>query len=187
MPAIYMLRRRGGLAGMPAGRVWSTRFAFLKAVGAQIALSYTFLGTSLAVIRGCVAHLSNRPLVFSETNADDIGRQSRRAHLLEPAMRRAARDALALLTLCAGLAVWRIYLDPTYGVGKEAVDWRFHLVWMMPLVVVALSPWIFHPYVVGGRDLPHRRPRPAAARVAGAPRLAPESPEWTAARRRGAA
>lgn len=186
LPAIYLLRRRGGLAAMPGGRIWGTRFGAGKAVAAQFTLSYTFLGTSLAVTRGALAHLFNRPLVFAETNADDIGRLPRRAHLGAASMRHAARDALVLLFLAAALGIWRIYIDPSYGVGPVAVDWRFHLVWLTPLVITALSPWAFHPYIVGGRDLPRRRPSPTM-RPGEASCMAQESHEWAATGRRGAA
>jgi hypothetical protein len=184
-PAIYLLRRRGGLAAMPAGKVWTTRFAACKAIASQIALSLMFVGTSIAISRGALAYLFNRPIVFSATNTDDIGRSSRLAHLREHSMRSAARDALVLLSLCAALAVWRIYVNPNYGVG-DAFDGRFHLVWLIPLVITALCPWVFHPYFVAGRDLPKRRSTPSM-RAAGAPRIAPQSAEQAAPRRRGAA
>jgi hypothetical protein len=185
MPAIYLLRRRGGLANMPAGRAWA-RFGVPKAIAAQFALSYAFLGMSLAVGRGALAHLFNQPLVFAATNADDIGRMARRAHLREEPMRQAARDAIVLLLLAAGLATWRLYFDPVQTVSETAIDWRYHLVWLVPLVVVAIAPWMFHPYIVGGRDLPKRRARPAVHDDV-TPHLAPRTTEWAAARRRGAA
>jgi cellulose synthase/poly-beta-1,6-N-acetylglucosamine synthase-like glycosyltransferase len=184
VPAIYLLRRRGALTVMPAGRVWATRFGACKAIASQIALSYVFLGTSIAITRGALAHLFNRSIVFSATNTDDIGRASRLAHLRDPSMREAARDALTLLSLCAALALWRLYIDPTYGVGKE-FDWRFHLVWLIPLVVAALCPWIFHPYFVTGRD-PQPRSR-VPMRAAGASRFTPQSAAQAASGRRGAA
>jgi hypothetical protein len=186
LPAVFMLRRRGALAAMPAGGVWSTRSGTLKAAAAQLALSYTFIGVSLAVIRGALAHLFNRPIVFGETNADDLGRSSRRSHLLAQPMRHAAKDALLLMTIAAVLAFWRIYLDPDASVPTTAIDWRFHLVWLAPLFVVAFSPWIFHPYLVTGRDLPQRRSR-VATPTGETPDLVPEPPEWAATRRRGAA
>jgi glycosyl transferase family 2 len=185
MPAIYVLRRRGALAAMPAGRVWATRFGAGKAIASQIAVSYVFLGTSIAITRGALAHLFNRPIVFSATNTDDMGRSSRLAHLRERSMRAAARDALGLLSLCAALAVWRIYINPTYGVG-DSFDWRFHLVWMIPLVIAALCPWIFHPYFVWGRDIPKPQSR-LSMRAAGALRIAPRPADGAATRRRGAA
>jgi hypothetical protein len=101
-------------------------------------------------------------------------------------MRQAGRDALALLSVCAVLAGWRLYLDPSYGVDPKDFDWRFHLVWLSPLLVAALAPWIFHPYVVGGRDLPRRRSQ-QSLRAGGAPRMALESREQAVAHRRGAA
>jgi cellulose synthase/poly-beta-1,6-N-acetylglucosamine synthase-like glycosyltransferase len=185
MPAIYLLRRRGALAAMPAGRVWATRFGACKAIASQIALSFMFLGTSIAITRGALAHLFNRAIVFSATNTDDIGRSSRLAHLREPSMRQAARDTLTMLSLCAALAVWRVHIDPIYGVG-EGFDSRFHLVWLIPLVVAALCPWFFHPYFVAGRDLPQPRSR-APMRAASAPHIAPQSTDEMATRRRGAA
>jgi hypothetical protein len=185
VPAIYLLRRRGGLATMPAGKVWATRFGPCKAILSQIALSYTFVGTSIAITRGALAHLFNRPIVFSATNTDDIGRSSRLAHLHEPSMRSAAHDALALLLLCAGLAFWRLYIDPTYGVGKD-FDWHFHLVWLIPLVVTALCPWVFHPYFVAGPDPLTPRSK-AVTRAAAASRVAPQSGAEAASGRLGAA
>jgi hypothetical protein len=186
MPAIYMLRRRGGLANMTGGTVWASHVGPLKAIAAQFALSYTFLGMSLAVSRGALAHLFNRPLVFAETNSDNLGQTSRKAHLLSPPMRKAARDAFALIAIAAVLALYRFVVDPADPTAKGAIDFRFHLVWLVPLVIVAVSPWVFHPYIVGGRDLPPRRsrtPKPAPA-VAHIPA---DTPDWAAARRRGAA
>jgi hypothetical protein len=185
IPALYMLRRRGALASMPAGRVWASRLSPLKACGAQLALSYVFLGMSLAVTRGALAHIFNRPLVFAETNADDLGQTSRRSHLLAPAMRQAARDAILLLAIGAALFIYHLSVDPAVGTAKHAIDWRYHFVWLHALVVVALAPLIFHPYIVGGRDLRPRRSR--TSRSAAAARIAAESPEWAAARRQGAA
>ncbi len=186
LPAVFMLRRRGALASMPAGRAWSTRFGSLKAVAAQLALSYTFIGVSLAVTRGALAHLFNRAIVFGETNADDLGRLSRRSHLLATPMRQATKDAVLLMAVAAALAIWRIYLDPAASDPETAIDWRFHLVWLAPLAVVAFSPWVFHPYLVTGRDLPQRRARASHPASVVAP-VAPPPPEWAAARRRGAA
>ena len=82
--------------------------------------------------------------------------------------------------------LYRMYVDPTASPGKDALDWRFHLVWILPLAVVAFSPWIFHPYIVGGRDLPTRRSRTSQSAPDAAP-IAAEPPEWAATRRRGAA
>lgn len=187
MPAIYLLRRRGGLTSMAGGHVWASGFGVLKAIAAQFALSYTFLGTSLAVTRGAFAHLFNRPIVFAATNADDLGRQTRREHIRESSMRHATRDALAMLGICAALAFWRISVYPELSVDPRPIDWRFHLVWMIPLLVTAFAPWIFHPYIVGGRDLPRRRPR-TPIRTDPTPQLAPhDSGTWAAPRRRGAA
>jgi hypothetical protein len=169
---------------MPNGKAWRTRFAVFKVVGAQLALSYTFLGFSIAVCRGALAYLFSRPLVFDATAADDIGQLSRRTHLMAAPMRKAGRDALALFGIGAALAVWN-YVYPTGAAGHDPMDWRFHLVWFMPLAVVALSPWIFHPYVVTGRDLP-RRAR-TAKRSEEPPHVAAPTHEWAATRRRGAA
>lgn len=192
LPATYLLRRRGALAAMPNARAWTSRFGILKAIGSQFALSYTFLGMSLAVSRGAFAHLFSRALVFAETNADDLGQTSRRTHLTAPAMRQAVRDAVMLLGVAAVLFAYRMYVDPVDPMAKGWIDWRFHLVWLVPLGVVALAPWIFHPYIVGGRDLPQRRsraPQPTStpAPVPAVAPLAADTPEWAAARRRGAA
>jgi hypothetical protein len=186
IPSIYLLRRGGNLAALPAGKIWASRTGWAKAVFAQLALSYTFIGTSLAVGRGALAHLFNRPLVFAETNADDLGKVGRRTHLTAAPMRQATRDAVAMVAIAAALFLYRMYIDPTASPGKDAMDWRFHLVWILPLMVVAFSPWIFHPYIVGGRDLPQRRSRTSPSASPVAPTEA-EPPEWAATRRRGAA
>jgi hypothetical protein len=100
-------------------------------------------------------------------------------------MRQAARDAIVLLAIGAVLFIYRLHVDPAVGTAKHAIDWRYHFVWLHPLLVVAFAPLIFHPYIVSGRDLPRRsrtsRASPAAARIAA------ESPEWAGARRQGAA
>ena len=64
LPAVLMLRR-GRLRTLPAGRIWRTRFGLWKAIAAQLALSAAFLGFSVAVLRGALAHLFDRPLVFA--------------------------------------------------------------------------------------------------------------------------
>ena len=122
IPAIYLLRRRGGLGGMPAGRIWGTRFGAWKAIAAQFALSYTFVGYSLAVSRGVLGP----PLQPAPRLLRDERRRSRPALAARPPAR--ARDAARppatgslLLTVGAALAVWRIHLDPSYGVGTGAV------------------------------------------------------------------
>jgi hypothetical protein len=187
MPAIYLLRRRGKLNSMAGGAVWAGPFGALKAIGAQFALSYTFLGTSLAVTRGAFAHLFNRPIVFAATNADDMGRTSRREHLRDSAMRHATRDAAAMLGLGAALTVWRLWIYPEVAGELHPVYWPFHLVWMIPLLVTAFAPWVFHPYIIAGRDLPRRRTR-TPVRTDPTPQLAPQdSAAWAAPRRRGAA
>ena len=102
-------------------------------------------------------------------------------------MRHATRDAVAMLLLCAALAFWRIAVFPELSADPRPIDWRFNLVWMIPLLVTAFAPWIFHPYIVGGRDLPRRRTR-APIRTDPTPQLAPhETRTWAAPRRRGAA
>jgi hypothetical protein len=141
---------------------------------------------SLAVTRGAFAHLFNRALVFMETNADDLGQTSRRSHLRAPAMRQAGRDALALVAIAAAIFFYRLQVDPAVGTAMDAIDWRFHFVWMHPLIVVALAPLLFHPYIMGGRDLRPRRPRAPRA-VPAATDSGRESPEWAATRRQGAA
>jgi hypothetical protein len=168
LPACYLLRRRGGLARMPASRIWRTPLGGVKAFAAQMSLAYVFLGFSIAVTRGALAYLFSRPLVFSETNADELGRLSRLAHLRDPAFRRVALEGVVLIALAAALGIWRIVYDPTYAVGKE-FDWRFHLVWMLPLVVAALTPLVFNPYLVSGADARFRRQRRSAGAATAAP------------------
>jgi cellulose synthase/poly-beta-1,6-N-acetylglucosamine synthase-like glycosyltransferase len=109
IPALYLLRRRGGLAKMPANHIWRTRFGGFKAVLLQFLLGLSFIGCSLAVLRGALTHIFNRPLVFAETSVDALGSVSRGAHLRSPAMRAAARDAALLLGICAVLAGWQLY------------------------------------------------------------------------------
>ncbi len=155
IPAIYLLRRRGGLAGMPANRIWRSRLGAWKAVLLQIPLGITFIGYSLAVMSGALAHLFNRPLVFAETSVDELGQLSRRAHLRNGAMKNAARNAGVLFVICALLVGWQIYLYslPLPG-GAEPLDWRYQAVWLFPLVLTAIAPFVFHPYLIGGPDLP---------------------------------
>jgi hypothetical protein len=70
-------------------------------------------------------------------------------------MRKAMRDAMLLFFLCAVLAAWQFYLySLPLPAGAKPLDWRYHLVWVYPLVLTALAPFIFHPYLVGGPDLP---------------------------------
>jgi cellulose synthase/poly-beta-1,6-N-acetylglucosamine synthase-like glycosyltransferase len=155
IPAIYMLRRRGALKKMAANRVWRGRFGAWKAVFLQFALGISFIGYSLAVLGGALAYIFNRPLVFAATNVDALGELSRGAHLRSPDMRKSTRDAAIIVLLCAVLVTWQVYLrslPPTAGV--PLVDWRFHFVWLYPLLLTALAPFLFHPYLIGGRDLP---------------------------------
>jgi cellulose synthase/poly-beta-1,6-N-acetylglucosamine synthase-like glycosyltransferase len=185
IPAIYMLRRRGGLHAMPANRVWRTRFGAWKAAFLQFALGISFIGYSLAVTGGVLAHLFNRPLVFAETSVDTLGQLSRRAHLRSSAMRRAARDAALLFGIAALLVAWQFYLySLPLPVGAKPLDWRYHAVWLYPLVWTAVAPFILHPYLIGGPDLPRwlaqRRGRGASHSPS-----APKIHEQTAARRRG--
>jgi cellulose synthase/poly-beta-1,6-N-acetylglucosamine synthase-like glycosyltransferase len=155
IPAIYLLRRRGGLAAMPANRIWRSRFGAWKAVFLQFLVGISFIGCSLAVMSGALAHLFNRPLVFAETSVDELGQLSRRAHLRNGAMRQAARDAALLFAIGTVLAAWQFYLNSLpLPVGAEPLDWRYHAVWLYPLVLTAIAPFVFHPYLIGGPDLP---------------------------------
>jgi cellulose synthase/poly-beta-1,6-N-acetylglucosamine synthase-like glycosyltransferase len=174
IPAIYLLRRRGGLAAMPANRIWRSRFGAWKAVLLQVPLGISFMGYSLAVMSGALAHLFNRPLVFAETSIDELGQLSRRDHLRSGAMKKAARNAALLVATCALLIGWQVYFyslpPPT---GTEFVDWRYHAVWLCPLALTAVAPFVFHPYLVGGPDLPQslaRRRRRGAGHLAVAKR-----------------
>jgi hypothetical protein len=155
IPAIYLLRRRGNIDAMPANRVWRTRFGAWKAAFLQFTLGLSFIGCSLAVTSGALAHIFNRPLVFAETSVDALGKLSRRAHLGSAAMRRAARDAALLFATGAVLAAWQVYLySLPLPVGTKPLDWRYHAVWLYPLVFNAVAPFVLHPYLVGGPDLP---------------------------------
>jgi hypothetical protein len=70
-------------------------------------------------------------------------------------MRKAARDAALLFALCALLIAWQVYLySLPLPVGATPLDWRFQAVWLYPLVLTAVAPFIFHPYLIGGPDLP---------------------------------
>ncbi|MET0280133.1 MAG: glycosyltransferase family 2 protein [Steroidobacteraceae bacterium] len=187
LPAIYLLRRRGGLEAMPANHVWRTRFGGWKAVGLQFSLGVSFIGCSLAVLSGALAYVFNRPLVFAETSVDALGQLSRLDHLRSGAMRKAGRDAGLLFTIGAVLATWQLYLYSLPPIAGAAVlDWRYHAVWLYPLVLNAIAPFIFHPYLVGGPDLPqwlaHRRRRVVAHSPA-----APVAHKQTAQRRKQAA
>jgi cellulose synthase/poly-beta-1,6-N-acetylglucosamine synthase-like glycosyltransferase len=155
LPAIYLLRRRGGLDAMPVNHIWRTRFGAWKAVFLQFSLGISFIGCSLAVMRGALAYLFNRPLVFAETSVDALGQISRGAHLRSGAMKSAARDAVLLFGIGAVLAVWQVYLySLPLPVGAAPLDWRYHAVWLYPLALNAVAPFVFHPYLIGGPDLP---------------------------------
>ena len=185
IPAIYLLRGRGGLDAMPANWVWRGRFGAWKAVFLQVSLGISFIGYSVAVLGGALAYIFNRPLVFGATNVDALGELSRIAHLRSPDMRKAVRVAAIIFALCAVLVAWQVYLNSLpMPVGAIPLDWRFHAVWIYPLVLTAVAPFIFNPYLVGGPDLPRwlaRRRRRGASHLPGAPIIHEE----TASRRQG--
>jgi hypothetical protein len=186
IPAIYLLRRRGGLEAMPANHVWRTRFGAWKALVLQFALGISFIGCSVAVMSGALAYLFNRPLVFAETSVDSIGQLSRRAHLRSAGMRKAARDAAVLLAICAALALWQFHLYslPT-SLGIEPPDWRYHFVWIYPLLLNAVAPFIFHPYLIGGPDVPRWLAERRKLGASHSP-VAPEIQTQTASSQQGA-
>ena len=139
------------------------------------------------VAGGALAHIFNRPLVFAETSADALGQLPRRAHLRSPAMRKAARDGAILLAIGTALAAWQVYLNSTPPDPKfEPLHWGYHAVWLYPLVLNAFAPFLFHPYLVGGPDLPKRLAK-RRTRAASEPLASPKIPKQTAWRRRGAA
>jgi cellulose synthase/poly-beta-1,6-N-acetylglucosamine synthase-like glycosyltransferase len=155
IPAIYMLRRRGAMKAMPANRIWRGRFGAFKAVVLQFTLGISFIGYSVAVLGGALAYIFNRPLVFGATNVDALGELSRGAHLRSPDMRKSARDAAIIFALCAALVGWQVYLSSLPKPANDVpMDWRFHFVWLYPLLLTAVAPFIFHPYLIGGPDLP---------------------------------
>jgi len=174
IPAMYMLRR-GNLKNLQANRLWRTRFGGWKAAFLQFMLGFSFIGCSLAVLSGGLAHLFNRPIVFGATSVDALGELSRSAHLRSADMRKAGRDAALLLSICALLCAWQFYLRslPTPP-STEILDWRLHAVWMYPLALGAIAPLIFHPYLMGGPDLPWwlaRRRRRNAGHVLSEPKI----------------
>ncbi len=60
-----------------------------------------------------------------------------------------------MFALCAVLVAWQVYLNSLpKPAGAVPLDWRFHFVWLYPLLLTALAPFIFHPYLIGGPDLP---------------------------------
>lgn len=175
IPTIYMLRRRGALKAMSANRVWRGPFGAWKAAFLQFTLGISFIGYSVAVLGGALAYIFNRPLVFGATNVDSLGELSRREHLFSPDMRKAARDAALLFVLCAALIGWQFYLS-TLPLKANAVplDWRFQIVWLYPLILTALAPFIFNPYLIGGPDLPRwlaKRRKLDASRLPGAAQI----------------
>ena len=67
---------------------------------------------------------------------------------------------------CGALVGWQVFLySLPLAPGVPALDWRYHAVWLYPLVLTALAPFLFHPYLIGGRDHPLRR---APLRIPGA-------------------
>jgi hypothetical protein len=118
-------------------------------------LGFSFIGCSLAVLSGALAHLFNRPIVFGATSMDSLGELSRGQHLRSADMRKALRDAAMLFAVCIVLIFWQMYLASLpRPPGIESVDWRLHAVWIYPLALTAIAPFIFHPYLMGGPDLP---------------------------------
>ena len=95
------------------------------------------------VMRGALAYLFNRPLVFAETSADELGQLPRFAHLRNGAMKDAARDALLMFALAGALGAWQVYLNSLpLGPGNEPLDWRYHAVWIYPLLLTAVAPFV---------------------------------------------
>src|SRR5690606_36843370 len=117
--------------------------------------------------KGALSYLFNRPLVFAETSVDELGQLSRLVHLRSGALQSAARDAALLLGIGAALAAWSVYLHSLpLPPDAEPLDWRYHAVWLYPLVLTAVAPFVFHPYLIGGPDLPRglaRRRRRASS------------------------
>ncbi len=173
IPAMYMLRRRGNLKNLQANHIWRTRFGGWKAAFLQFMLGFSFIGCSVAVLSGALAHLFNRPIVFGATSVDALGEFSRGAHLRSPDMRKSARQAAIIFLICAVLVAWQFYLASLpRPPGVEALDWRLHAVWIYPLALTAIAPFIFHPYLMGGPDLPSwlaRRRKLGAIESSGAP------------------
>jgi hypothetical protein len=68
---------------------------------------------------------------------------------------------------------WQVYLNSLpKPAGAVPLDWRFHFVWLYPLLLTALAPFIFHPYLIGGPDLPRwlaQRRKLGASQSSGAP------------------
>jgi hypothetical protein len=175
IPQMYMLRRRGNLKNLQANHIWRTQFGGWKAAFLQFMLGFSFIGCSLAVLSGALAHLFNRPIVFSATSVDELGAISRGAHLRSPDIRKSAREAAIIFVICAVLVVWQFYLASLpRPPGTEALDWRFHAVWIYPLALTAIAPFVFHPYLIGGPDLPQwlaRRRKFGAGQSSGAPAI----------------
>ena len=125
---------------------------------AALALGFSFIGYSLAVMRGALAHLFNRPLVFAETNADDLGP----ALAARPSAQRRRCDRRRGTQRCCspsagagGLAVLSQLVAAARG--RRPLDWRSHARVALPAGRrPPFAPFVFHPYLVGGPDLPQR-------------------------------
>ena len=158
IPAIYLLRRRGGLAAMPANRIWRSRFGAVEG-GLPAVLARDQLHRLLARRdeRG-----AGPPLQSPARLRRDQRRRPGPAPAARPsAQRRDAHRRRGTQRCCsaigAALVAWQFYLNSLpLPVGAEPLDWRYHAVWLYPLVVdrhraVPLPP------------LPGRRARSAAA------------------------
>src|SRR5690606_6766986 len=81
--------------------------------------------------------------------------------------RRRARTVVASCASAQRRAAWQVYLNSLpLPPDAEPLDWRYHAVWLYPLVLTAVAPFVFHPYLIGGPDLPRglaRRRRRASS------------------------
>jgi hypothetical protein len=185
IPSIYLLRRGGNLASC---RRQDLGVAYRPLKPSRAARAVLHLHRHVARrragvrsrISSTVRSSSRRPTRRSRERSGGVPTSPRRP------MRQATRDAIAMMGITAALFLYRMYVDPTASPGKDAMDWRFHLVWILPLVVVAFLPVDLPPYIVGGRGPPTTSITDVAIRASRAPTEA-EPPEWAAARRRGAA
>ena len=88
--------------------------------------------------------------------------------------------AALLFALCAVLVAWQVYLySLPLPVGAKSLDWRYQAVWLYPLVLTAIAPFIFHPYLVGGPDLPRwlaQRRKLGASQSPGVPIIHEQTP-----------
>ena len=151
----------------------------------QFLLGLGFVGGSLAVMRGALAYLFNRPLVFAETSVDAMGQIPRRAHLRSGAMRESMRYAIVLFATAVVLAIWQVYLySLPLPADAKPLDWRFHAVWLYPLVLNAALPFLFHPYLIGGPDLPQWLAQRRRRGVSHVP-IAPQVQEQAASSQQG--